>query len=272
MPMVLDPGEQVDLPSYVRRIGYRGPLEANLACLEALCLAHVAIIPFENLDPLAGVPVELDPAALAAKLVDRRRGGYCFEQNLLFGAILERLGFPVALREARVVRGAPEGVTLPRTHGVLEVEADGQAWLVDVGFGSDGLLGPVPMAGAPVRRFDETWQLEPGEGPRRLRADLGGGWAGIYDLQPGRVLLVDWKMASHFTATYPESRFRLTLTMQRTAPGGRRALRGLTWQAPGAPPRPVALADLPALARAEFGLDLTPEQLAVISKIYKDAV
>lgn len=266
MPASLDPARRLDLEAYLGRIGFAGPRTPDLKTLEALCLRHAGAIPFENLDPLAGRGVDLDLGALEAKLVKGGRGGYCFEHNLLFGAVLERLGLPVELREARVLRGVAEGQVLPRTHGVLEVEAGGRAWLVDVGFGAEGLLGPVPLDGTPVQRHGETWCLEGG----RLRADLGRGWVDMYEVQPGRVHPVDWRMANHFTSTHPDSRFRRTLTVQVAAPGARRALRGLTLAQPGEADRQVLPGDLPGILRTVFGLDPDPVLLGICINSLED--
>jgi N-hydroxyarylamine O-acetyltransferase len=90
-----------DLAAYLERIGL-----GEGADLADVHRAHAVSIPFEGLDPYVGLPVSLEPGAIAEKLVIRRRGGYCFEQNLLLSAALEALGFEVELFLARVVLGA----------------------------------------------------------------------------------------------------------------------------------------------------------------------
>src|SRR5574342_262407 len=95
--------EALDLDAYLERIGYTGGLKPDLDVLEAIHLAHATHIPFENLDILLKRPIALDLASLQAKLVAARRGGYCFEQNLLFSAVLQRLGFSVTQYAARVI-------------------------------------------------------------------------------------------------------------------------------------------------------------------------
>jgi N-hydroxyarylamine O-acetyltransferase len=136
----------LDLPAYLRRIGYAGGLEPSRATLEALHLAHATAIPFENLDILLGRPIRLDLASLQAKLVRGGRGGYCFEQNLLFAAVLEHLGFALTRLAARVRLRADR--VNPRTHMTLAVAVEGERVLADVGFGVEGLLLPVPIDGA----------------------------------------------------------------------------------------------------------------------------
>jgi N-hydroxyarylamine O-acetyltransferase len=99
--------QDFDIETYLARIGYDGPRAADLATLRAIHRRHPAAIPFENLDPLLGRPVALDIEALQEKLVRGRRGGYCFEENALFAAALEALGFAVTRLAARVRWGRP---------------------------------------------------------------------------------------------------------------------------------------------------------------------
>ena len=110
-------------------------MDPTLNTLQALHLAHATHIPFENLDVLWGRPSALDIDTLAAKLIDGRRGGYCFEQNALFAAVLEQIGFPMIRLAARVRLGAAR--IGPRTHMLLAVGIEGEKWLADVG--SEGM-------------------------------------------------------------------------------------------------------------------------------------
>src|SRR5262249_22835344 len=123
----------LDLAAYLERVGLPAAPSRTADGLAALHLAHATHIPFENLDVLLGRPVKLDGVSLQKKLVGDRRGGYCFEQNMLFSLVLERLGFKLARLAARVRYRANR--LLPRTHMLLMVEADGARWLADVGFG-----------------------------------------------------------------------------------------------------------------------------------------
>ncbi|WP_144037898.1 arylamine N-acetyltransferase, partial [Sphingopyxis sp. KK2] len=112
----------VDLPRYCSRIGYDGSLVPTWEVLAALQAAHIAAIPFEALDPLTGKGVDLDPAAVDAKLIDARRGGYCFEQNSLFLRVLRAIGFDAEGRIARVRWMQPDDAPpTPRTHQMTRV-------------------------------------------------------------------------------------------------------------------------------------------------------
>jgi N-hydroxyarylamine O-acetyltransferase len=215
--------EALDLDAYIRRIGYAGPREPSLATLSGLHEAHEAAIPFENLDILLGQPIRLGLEALQAKLVRSKRGGYCFEHNTLFQAVLEGMGFRVTALAARV-RGS--GVLRPRTHMLLAVELDGRRYLADVGFGGDGPIHPVPLEAGP-----ETWAGDVGHRLRRegglwvLEAELGGNWTDLYAFSLEPQLPVDYEMANYFTSTHPASSFVLNLTAQRSSPTRRLILR-----------------------------------------------
>lgn len=127
----------LDLDAYLARIGWGGSLAPDLTTLAALQDAHVRAIPFEGIDPLLGRPVSLELAAVQDKLVARRRGGYCFEQNTLFRAVLERVGFSVVGLAGRVRWMSPPDAPLgPRTHMLLQVETPEGPHLADVGFGA----------------------------------------------------------------------------------------------------------------------------------------
>ncbi|MER7708312.1 arylamine N-acetyltransferase [Kitasatospora sp. NPDC097605] len=119
--------------AYLDRIGAGRPGRSGAAELARLQEAHLDAVPFENLSIHLGEPVVLEPVALLEKIVDRRRGGFCYELNGAFAALLRALGYRVDLLAARVFAGAEPGP--PFDHLALRVEADGSAWLVDVGFG-----------------------------------------------------------------------------------------------------------------------------------------
>ncbi|MEO9079845.1 MAG: arylamine N-acetyltransferase, partial [Rhodanobacter sp.] len=111
--------DTIDLGAYLRRVGWSGPVAIDQTTLRGLAAAHVALIPFANLHPLMGLPVQMDLAVLQRKLVDEGRGGYCFEQNLLFEAVLRAIGFDVSGLIARVLWGHAEDTMSPQSHMLL---------------------------------------------------------------------------------------------------------------------------------------------------------
>ncbi len=218
---------RLDLPAYLERIAYRGELLPSRSLLQALHLAHATHIPFENLDVLQGRAIRLDLAGLQAKLVAGGRGGYCFEQNLLFQAALETLGFAVLPLAARV-RYRSQRI-LPRTHMLLLVESDGGRWLCDVGFGAEGLLLPVPFGTAEeVRHFAWRYRIVPDGGQwllQSLQQTPEPRWLDLYAFTLEAQHLADFEMANHYVSTHPDSRFVQTLTVQLPTPEGRHILR-----------------------------------------------
>jgi N-hydroxyarylamine O-acetyltransferase len=216
---------QFDLPSYLTRIGYDGPLEPTAETLAGLHRAHVAAIPFENLDLLLGRGISVDLGRVQTKLVTNRRGGYCYEHGLLFAAALERLGYFVRRLLARI--GDNQQRPRPRTHMTLLVDAEDGPWLADVGFGA-GLLEPLPwnQAGKAHRQGGWTYQLlfRPGEA-WQLRQRTDGGWSTLYSFTDEPQHAADIEMANHFTATHPSSPFvGHAVVMRKTAGTHRRLL------------------------------------------------
>jgi N-hydroxyarylamine O-acetyltransferase len=132
--------DELDLPAYLDRIGQPAG-EPDGATLARLHRAHVAAIGFENLDVVLGRGVAVDLAAVQDKLVERHRGGYCYEHGVLFAAVLTRLGFDVDRLLARI--GHDPQRPRARTHMALRVTGSDGQWLADVGFGT-GLLTPLP--------------------------------------------------------------------------------------------------------------------------------
>jgi N-hydroxyarylamine O-acetyltransferase len=216
---------ELDLDAYLERIGYSGSLAPTAAVLEALHLAHASHIPFENLDVLLKRPIRLDLASLQAKLVQGGRGGYCFEQNLLLAAALERLGYPLRLIAAKVRHRGDRD--LPRTHLFLMVGADGADWVADVGFGGEGLLQPVPFGdGSEVRQYAWTYRIvEEKSGQWLMQSKRQDGWANLYSFTLDPQTPADCEMANHYTSTHPDSPFVSTLTAQLPTPEARRVLR-----------------------------------------------
>lgn len=218
----------VDLAAYRRRIGYAGPLEPTLETLRALQELHPAAITFEAIDVLLDRGIDISPAAVDAKLIGARRGGYCYEQNGLFKRVLQAIGFEVEGLIARVNWNAPADAPLrPPSHMALRVTIDGVPWLADVGFGSCVPTAPL--------RFDshdsqptqhETFRLVPAGGEIQLEAEIAGRWAPVYRLLPMPLLDADYELANWYTATHPGSHFRHRLIVTRTTPHARHVLAG----------------------------------------------
>jgi N-hydroxyarylamine O-acetyltransferase len=188
--------------------------------------AHGAAISFENLDIVLGRPLGLDVDSLQDKLVRRRRGGYCHEQNSLLAAALDRAGFEVDRLVARSRHGSAK--PRPRTHMLLAVRCAGTVWLADVGYGGGGLLEPVPLEdGLTVTQGGWSLRLdrEP-DGAWCLRTLRDGGWFDLYAFTTEPQHRVDLAMANHYTETSPSSPFVREPMAQRIEPHVRYVLRG----------------------------------------------
>lgn len=217
----------IDLDAYFERIGYVGPREASLATLRELHNLHPQAIPFENLDPLLKRPVNLDLGSLQAKLIDSGRGGYCFEHNTLFAYVLRQLGFEVQEATARVRWSVPSGVRTPRVHAVLFVEAGGERFLVDVGFGGNVLTAPLKLSSRDEQPTPhEPYRLvEEEEGRLREEVRINGAWTPLYAFDFSETHPSDFEMGNWFTSAHPRSIFVNGLLGARCEPGKRYAIR-----------------------------------------------
>jgi N-hydroxyarylamine O-acetyltransferase len=218
--------DAIDLQAYLRRIGWHGAARADMSTLQAIVAAHLTTIPFENLNPLLGLPVSLEWSALERKLVHEGRGGYCFEQNLLLQAALQAIGFEVSGLIARVLWTRAEDAVTPQTHMLLRVEMAGESWLVDVGFGGQTLVGVLRLQ-ADVEQATrlEPFRLVQMDGDWRMQSLVRGSWLSLYrfDLRP--VPLIDYVVANHYVSTHPDSNFVKHLNVARTTSEGRLSLR-----------------------------------------------
>ena len=212
-----------DLDAYFARIGHAGNRDPSLATLRALHARHPVAIPFENLDVIRGRGVRLDPVSVEQKLVRDRRGGYCFEHNLLFASVLRALGFQVTTLAARVRWQQPPDVVTPRAHMVLRVDLDDTPWLVDVGFGGLTPTAPVRLDMLdPQTTPHEILRVTRGGDGHVLQANVGGGWGDVYQIAMDVQHPVDFELANWYTSTHPASRFTQNLVVTRAGEHGRR--------------------------------------------------
>jgi len=217
----------LDPEAYLRRVDYRGPREPTLEVLRALVLRHATSIPFENLDAFLGRRVSLDPQAVERKLVHGGRGGWCFEQNLLFGNALRALDFEVTDLAARVLWGRPPDAVTARTHRMLLVRIAGQDWLVDVGFGGQMLTGVLDLhSEAQQQTPHEPFRLRRMGDERVVESLVQGEWRPLcrFDLQ--RQQPIDFEAANWWLTQDPASHFTQGLVVSLVAQDGRHTLRG----------------------------------------------
>jgi N-hydroxyarylamine O-acetyltransferase len=198
--------EPFDQDAWLARIGYTGSRAPTLQTLQSLIAAHSAAIAYESIDVLLGRPPKLDLASLQRKMIAGGRGGYCFEQNMLFRGGLRSLGYEVTSLQARVVRGLEIDAPRPMLHMVLRVDLPEGRFLADVGFGN--LAPTAALQLLPLVEQDtphEVMRFVPMGEELTLQSKLGDEWRHIY-----RVVMLprvdsEYEICNWFTGTHPGS-------------------------------------------------------------------
>ncbi|WP_454753070.1 arylamine N-acetyltransferase family protein [Cupriavidus necator] len=215
------------LDAYLARLGIAAPPSPTLEALDTVLAAHLASIPFENVDPLLRRPVRIELDAVFDKLVTQRRGGYCFELNTLLAAALTALGYPVTPLAARVRWGMPEDVPTVTSHMLLRVEVAHQSYLADVGFGGPTPFRAMPLSAPTDDSFPYRLVASPSESAGTafhsydLEARGDAGWIKVYrfDLTPQP--WIDFVPRNWYMSTHPDSIFLHRLMAARTDGGTR---------------------------------------------------
>jgi N-hydroxyarylamine O-acetyltransferase len=264
---------KLDLESYLTRIGYTGPRDATEATLTALYRAHLASIRFENFDVFLRGGVAVDLESIQEKIVFRGRGGYCYEQAQLFGAVLERLGFTVQRMLARV--GPDGGPARARTHLTLRVQAGTGVWLADPGFGSSP-PGPLSLrryrSGGPQEVHGWIYEITPdqenGDEVWKLREYQAGEWVTLHRWEDAGTHPIDVVLSNHYTSTHPDSWFTKLPILIRRDPDAIRSILGRSYSVvrPGhvKERRVLTDAEFAAALTDEFGLTLTADEIATL--------
>lgn len=256
----------LDIDAYLRRIDYGGSLTPSTEALYGLHRAHAEHIPFENLDIPLGRGISLALGDIQDKLLHQRRGGYCYEHNLLFAALLENLGFEVHRLVARVQPDKPG----PQTHMTLNVSLDDQTWLADVGFGA-ALLEPIPLEdGIVVHQGAWTNGLARRDGTWRLRSQGPDGWTDLYSFTGEPRHLNDYIVYNHYTSTHPRSPFVGQVVAIQMSAEIRHTLRGrelTTTRADGGVERQeVPNQELPHVLEEVFDIHLNPDDVSRLTE------
>ena len=250
----------MDINLYLSRINYHGSLEPNAETLRHLQLAHLLAVPFENLSIHSGEPIVLTDEDLFEKVVQRRRGGFCYELNGLFAALLRSLGFRVEMLSAGVAN--PRGEFGPDfDHMTLMVELE-QRWLADVGFG-DSFREPLLLDELGIQKQNEREYKIVAEGDQRIlmQRESGGDWVTQYrfTLQPH--VYADYAEMCHYHQTSPDSHFTKAPLCSLATADGRITLGGghfiTTTRRGGKREVPVSgEAEFAKLLREHFGIQV----------------
>ena len=216
----------MDVNAYLKRLNYDGLLSVSAGTLRRLQVAHLFTVPFENLSIHAHEPIVLDDEALFAKIVERRRGGFCYEANGLFAALLRELGFDVAMLSAEVGR-ANSDFSPPFDHMALLVRLE-QRWLVDVGFG-DSALEPLQID---VRtdqiQGDDVFRVARENEYFVLLRRIDDEWRPQYRFTLTPHEYADYAARCRFHQTSPDSHFTQNRICSLATPQGRVTLSGMS--------------------------------------------
>ena len=259
-----------DITRYLERIGFVGPVDGTAGTLAGLQERHLQAVPYENFDILAKVPLSLDAPDLYAKIVERRRGGYCFELNGLFAWLLSGLGFATTSFMARFWRDEPDPPP-KRRHHVLKVIAEGTPYLCDVGVGGVIPRRPLVLAdGVVQRQGKESYRLDrdPDWG-WMLREWTHGEWRPLYSFTEEPQLPRDFLMATYWCENAPDSIFSKHAMVSIHTPDGRITLAGDEFRVFAADgvtsTRPESDAERDRLLRMYFGLSLAGREVAILN-------
>lgn len=213
----------MQIEAYLKRINYSGSLEPTAGTLRNLHVAHLLTVPFENLSIHAGEPIVLEDNALFSKIVERSRGGFCYEANGLFAALLRALGFEVAMLAAGVAKS--QGGFGPRFDHMTLMVTLSDRWLADVGFG-DSFLEPLLLDSR-----DEQVQgtrafriVDDGNHLIMMRRNPGADWEPQYRFTLQPYTFADYQEMCHFHQTSPDSHFTKGRICSRATEDGRISL------------------------------------------------
>jgi len=220
---------------YLKRIGLNlnpDNLRPDFELLRKLQYAHVTTVPYENLDIIRRVPLELTFDALYDKIVRRERGGYCFELNCAFNWLLRQLGYQTQSCFARYLRG--ENDIPMRRHRVIIVTSpfiDGRA-LCDVGIGERAPRYPLKLEADTIQeQFGETYQFNEDDDFGWVLADLHEEkWGVFFAFTEEKQLEVDFKAISFWCEHSPESPFRSKLMVSIKTDLGRKTIADMSYK------------------------------------------
>ncbi len=209
---------------YLERIGLDCETSHTFDFLSRLQLAHVTTVPYENLDIIEGIPLELSPDALYNKVVERHRGGYCFELNALFAKLLRSLGFSVRDYLGRYLKGE-EGIPL-RRHRIIGVSLDGMEYILDVGLGQAGPRTPLRLEeGVLQEQFGESYRFERDKELGWLLMQLSHGeWIRLYSFTDEHQYEIDFIEPSFYCERHPTSPFNKKAIVALKTLDGRKTL------------------------------------------------
>lgn len=212
---------------YLQRLGYDSPPPPTLQTLRDLQLRHVCTFAFESLSTLLRLPVPIDLPSVEQKVLFDGRGGYCYELNQMFLALLQALGFDARGITGRVVMGGSPDARTARTHRLSLVTLDGVRYITDVGFGGMVPSSPLQLDTQAVQATaHEPYRLtlNEQESSYTLWVEVAGEWRGLYVFDLQVQADIDYEIGNWYVSTHPGSPFVGQLKVARLAAGERHTL------------------------------------------------
>lgn len=224
---------EMDVSTYLSRIGYAGPAEPSLDVLRSVHTCHLLSVPFENLTIHSGGRVQLDLPLLYDKLVNQRRGGFCCENNGLFSWLLNKMGFQVTVLSGQVKNFITGCYGPPFDHLIVMVSLDEQRWLCDVGFGGPGFSAPLSLdTCGPQEQGHRVYRIRKGMGmlfvewQREENKGADGDWGELYKFTLEPRCLEDFAEMCQYHQSSPCSLFFCKSLCTILKPGGRLSYTG----------------------------------------------
>jgi N-hydroxyarylamine O-acetyltransferase len=211
------------LQDYLDRIHFVGDVKSNIKSISKLMQCQLFSIPFEDLDIQAGKTISLAGNDIVDKLINRKRGGYCYELNGLFALVLQKMDISYRFVAARPLVNSGEN---PKTHMAIIVALEGEEYLVDLGFGGNGIREPLKLNDTTaVQQGTETFALAKAEnGDYLLQTLLRDEWKNLYSFDLSHQDWIDFKPANHYNSTHPDSFFTQNLVVVLQNPLGKKIL------------------------------------------------
>lgn len=266
--------EAFDQDGWLSRIGYSGARTPTLETLRGLVYAHAHVISYESLDIMLGRVPRLDVTSLQKKMIVGGRGGYCFEQNMLFRAGLRSLGYKLTSLQGRVVRGLPIDAPRPAIHMLLKVHLPEGDYLADVGFGNLAPTAPLLLAPHVEQETPhETMRFIDVGGELTLQSKLGDNWEHIYRVIPYPRYDGEYEITNWYTGTHPDAPYLSNMIAARPGPNRTRITlfnaRVIVRHTDGQAERRTLqdVDEYRCVLRSEFGLNVSDEELGRMLQI-----
>ncbi|SMO81290.1 N-hydroxyarylamine O-acetyltransferase [Saccharicrinis carchari] len=199
--------DNFSLQSYLYRVKYSGTPKSDYDSIKKLMQCQMCSVPFENLDVQKGMVVSLLPNDIVDKILNKHRGGYCYEVNGLFALALQEIKVPYIFVAARPM---PYPERRPNTHMAIIATIENEEFLIDLGFGSYGIREPLKLSSynTEIVQGKDAFMLEKtAENEYLLKTLINKEWANQYSFEVHHHEWIDFIPANYFNSTHPDSIF-----------------------------------------------------------------